>query len=315
MKRSYTLIFALIVSIFTLNAQDKLLTIEDVSYMNRSLFPSSVPQLQWIGDTDFYAYQKDNAIYKVSAKKGTETLLLDLDMLNTGLHLNGFDSLQRFPSVDLYQENACLFSSGNNYYRYDFNAHQLEKLNEVDENGQKIELHKSTGNIAFTIDNNLYCTVDGKTRQITEDTDPGIVNGQDVHRREFGISGGIFWSSDGNKIAFYRKDETMVSDYPLVDITQRVAEVDNTKYPMAGMTSEEVTLGVYDLNKEVTIYMKTGEPKDQYLTSITWGPGGKYIYIGILNRDQNHLKLNKYDASTGDFISTLFEEKNEKYKL
>ena len=33
------------------------------------------------------------------------------------------------------------------------------------------------------------------------------------------------------------------------------------------------------------------------------------IFIGVLNRDQNHLKFNKYNASTGEFIKTLFEEK------
>jgi dipeptidyl-peptidase-4 len=82
---------------------------------------------------------------------------------------------------------------------------------------------------------------------------------------------------------------------------------------MAGMTSEEVTLGVYHLKKDITVFMKTGDPKDQYLTSITWGPEGNFIYIGVLNRDQNHLKLNKYDATTGDYVSTLFEEKNDKY--
>jgi dipeptidyl-peptidase-4 len=105
----------------------------------------------------------------------------------------------------------------------------------------------------------------------------------------------------------------MVTGYPLVDVTARIAEVENTKYPMAGMTSEEVKLGVYDLAKGVTIYMKTGEPKDQYLTSVTWAPDGKSIYIGILNRDQNHLKLNQYDVATGELIKTLFEEMHPKY--
>jgi dipeptidyl-peptidase-4 len=313
MKKPVFVTAILLCSIFIVPAQDKMLTIEDVSYMNNSLFPARVPQLQWIGNTDNYAYQKDNAIYKVSAKKGTETLLLDLDMLNNGMHQNGFDSIKRMPSLDIYEDQACLFSSGNFYYRYDFNAHQLSRINEIMENGSRLKMHNATGNIAYTIDNNLYCSVSGETKQVTDDDDPGILNGQDVHRREFGISDGIFWSPAGDKLAFYRKDETMVTDYPLVDVTKRIAEVENTKYPMAGMTSEEVTLGVYDLKKEVTVFMKTGEPKDQYLTAITWDPSGDYIYIGILNRDQNHLKLNKYDVNTGDFVYTLFEEKHDKY--
>jgi len=105
----------------------------------------------------------------------------------------------------------------------------------------------------------------------------------------------------------------MVKDYPLVDIKKRIAEVENTKYPMAGMTSEEVTLGIYNIKTRNVIFVKSGDPNDQYLTSVTWDPTEKYIYIGILNRDQNHLKLNKYNVLTGDFVYTLFEEQNEKY--
>jgi dipeptidyl-peptidase-4 len=85
------------------------------------------------------------------------------------------------------------------------------------------------------------------------------------------------------------------------------------KYPFAGNTSHQVTLGVYHINTGKTIYLKTGEPKEQYLTNMTWSPDEKYIYINLVNRAQNHTWLNKYNASTGEFIKTLFEEKNEKY--
>jgi len=313
MKKSIFLLFTITLLSFSSFAQEKLLTIEDVSYMNRSLFPVRVQQLQWIGETNNYAYAKENAIYKVSAKRGTETLLIDLDMLNTALHLNGYDSIKRLPSLKFHDDQSCFFSSKGNYYNYSYVAHQIKKVNSVSEGAQNISYHYQSANVAFTIDNNLHYSSGGNSKQITEDDDPGIVNGQTVHRSEFGISSGIFWSPNGSKLAFYRKDETMVTDYPMVDVTKRVAEVENIKYPMAGMISEEVTLGVYDLAKDVTIYMKTGEPKDQYLTAVSWGPNNQYIFIGILNRDQNHLKLNQYDASTGDFVKTLFEETHPKY--
>ena len=105
----------------------------------------------------------------------------------------------------------------------------------------------------------------------------------------------------------------MVTDYPLVNTDTRIAEANIIKYPMAGMTSHHVTVGVYDLKDEQIIYLKTGEPKEQYLTNITWGPNDKYIYIAVLNRDQNHMKLNKYDAQSGEFVKTLFEEQHENY--
>ena len=114
-------------------------------------------------------------------------------------------------------------------------------------------------------------------------------------------------------MAFYRKDETMVTDYPLVDIETRIATLENTKYPMAGETNEEVKVAIYNPETRNTIFLKTVEPKTQYLTNVTWSPDEKQIYIAVLNRDQNHMKLNVYDAITGDFIKTLFEEKHKKY--
>ena len=105
----------------------------------------------------------------------------------------------------------------------------------------------------------------------------------------------------------------MVTDYPLMKIDSRLGSADMIKYPMAGMSSHHVVLGVYNFNTNKKIYIDTGEPKEQYLTNISWGPNDEYIYIAVLNRDQNHLKFNQYSAQDGSFIKTLFEEKSDKY--
>jgi dipeptidyl-peptidase-4 len=186
-------------------------------------------------------------------------------------------------------------------------------LNSYPEEAENVQASEKDSLLAYTIDNNLFISISGKQIQVTDDTDPGIVNGQTVHRNEFGISGGIFWSPTGQDLAYYRKDETMVSEYPIVSIDERIAEVRPVRYPMAGMTSEQVRLMVYHLKDGSTTTVKTGETADQYLTSVTWGPEGKDIYIALLNRDQNHLVLNRYDAATGDLIKTLFEEKDPEY--
>ena len=168
--------------------------------------------------------------------------------------------------------------------------------------------------LAYTIDNNLY-VLDraGKQTAVSNETNKGIVYGQAVHRNEFGIDGGIFWSPKGNKLAFYRMDETMVTDYPLVDISARIAQLKNIKYPMAGMTSHEVTIGVFDPNTQTIVYLKTRGPKDLYLTNVAWSPDEQFIYVAELNREQNHLQLNRYNATTGDFDKTLFEETDSRY--
>ena len=307
------LTFTIITGSLSLVAQEKLLTPEDAIYMNREIYPASISQLQWIEQTNNYAYAKEDAIYKVSAKGGTETLLVNLDMLNKGLNQNNYDSISRLPRITFFSPNSCRFKIKNNFFVYDIIDSKLQWINKVPDSAENIDFENDTRFIAYTADNNLFISIDGKIRQVTFDENKEIVNGKAVHRVEFGIEKGIFWSPESKMLAYYKKDETMVADYPLVDITSRIAKVENTKYPMAGMTSHEVTLNVYNLETEQTVTMKTGEPEDQYLTSVTWGPLGEYIYIGLLNREQNHLKLNKYNVLNGEFVATIIEEQHPKY--
>ena len=105
----------------------------------------------------------------------------------------------------------------------------------------------------------------------------------------------------------------MVADYPQVDIFPREATYEPDKYPMAGMTSHQVTVGVYDLQTQNTIYLKAGDPTDRYFTNIAWSPDNKTIYMFELNRDQNDSRLVAYDAETGDKIAELYRETSDKY--
>ena len=108
-------------------------------------------------------------------------------------------------------------------------------------------------------------------------------------------------------------DESMVTQYPLVDITARIGEVNNIRYPMAGMTSHQVMIGIYNPTTGKTHYLKTGDPTDRYFTNISWSPDGKSLYLIELNRDQNHAKLCRYDVETGELAATLLEETHPKY--
>lgn len=174
--------------------------------------------------------------------------------------------------------------------------------------GENKDYNEVGKHIAYTRKNNLY--VDDV--QVTDEPE-GVVCGQAVHRNEFGINKGTFWSPKGNLLAFYRMDESMVTDYPMVDISKRVGKLYNIKYPMAGMTSHKVTVGVYDVANNKTIYLKAGDPTDRYFTNISWSPDEKSIYLIELNRDQNHSKLCRYNASTGELEATLIEETSTKY--
>ena len=183
------------------------------------------------------------------------------------------------------------------------------------EGSQNITGSPDCQHFAFTIDNDLYFSDrDGRTTTVASSDDSNITYGQFVSRNEFGITGGIFWSGSGNRLAFYRKDETKVGTFPLLDITTRTGSLFEIKYPMAGMDSENVQVGIYDMASGSTVYVKADDfGREQYLTNITWSPDDRYLFIQVLDRSQRHCRLNMYDASTGDFVKTILSEDNDRF--
>jgi len=293
-------------------SQTKTLTL-DAIFKDRAIYPGFVHNLNPHFSQPYFTYPNDDdALVKVDAK-GKETVLLTLAELNTIVKSSGIEALKGFPAYTWVSDTKIRLLEENKWIELDVFAKKAEVRNSWNKDAENAEFSPEKNMVAYTLENNVYLSVGGAEKAITAETDKGIVCGQTVHRNEFGISKGLYWSPKANKLAFYRMDETMVTDYPLVDINAREAEVANTKYPMAGMTSHQVTLGVYDVASGKTIFIKTGEPKEQYLTNISWSPDEKYVFIGVLNRDQNHLKWNQYDAVTGDFIKTMFEEKSDRY--
>jgi len=301
-------------------AQQKMLTMED-AFLNKTLQPENLSNLQWVAHSNLYSYtakesEVDNLITGVAGSGKKDTVMSATYFKVIHKEMSG----KSFPHVNWLSTDSFYYSvSGKtnlDYEVFHLSARSENLANQIPVYADDIDIANKTMSVAYTWQNNLYvATRGGNQIKITNDneTRQDIVNGKGAHRQEFGITKGTFWSPAGDAIAFYRIDQSKVMDYPLVDITERPAKDTLMKYPMAGSTSQSVTVGVYNVSTKKLIFLKTGEPYEQYLTNITWSPDGKQIYISVLNRDQNHLWLNKYDAVTGDFIKTLFEEKDDKY--
>lgn len=318
MKKIIFLFFAGLASISI--AQNKLLTMEEAVVKQRSsLAPARLKQLSWIKDSDHYFFfatrNNEETLVIGDGKTGKEINTLTLDHLNQSILASGNKVLNSFPSITWINAANFQFIANEKRYNYQLSTKKtgIAGNNELPETAENNDVAEKTNYVAYTVDNNLY-VYDGKsTLPVTNDKDVNIVNGKSVHREEFGIVKGTFWSPDGDLLAFYRMDQTMVTDYPIIDWTTRPAHNENIKYPMAGDKSHEVSVGVYNVQNGQTTFLKTGEPKDQYLTNIAWSPDQQHVYIAVLNREQNHLWLNSYNATTGLFEKTLFEERNEKY--
>lgn len=189
---------------------------------------------------------------------------------------------------------------------------------EIPEGAANQDFNLKSKHLAYTIDGNLYVkTADGEVIQVSNDgsTDgsDNIVYGRSVHRDEFGISKGTFWSPDGQQLAFYRMDQSMVAGYPQVDIKQRIAAVKMDKYPMAGETSHQVRVGIYDVRSRKTTWLQLIGAPDDYHTNLSWSPDGSTMYVFELNRDQNDMRLVAYNTEDGRMESQLLQECHDKY--
>jgi len=248
-----------------------------------------------------------------AAESTKQTDALTLTQFNAALSSASLSAVKAFPLMAWTADKQFTFELDKKYVTCDIDSKKITANRDLGEDAANKDIADKSNYVAYTIKNNLF-VYDGKEKLIvTNDADVNIVNGQSVHRDEFGIKKGTFWSPKGTLLAFYRMDQTMVTDYPVIDWTTRPAQNVNIKYPMAGDKSHEVTVGVYNVATGKTVFLKTGEPKEQYLTNIAWSNDEQYVYIAVLNREQNHLKLNKYNATTGLLEKTLFEEKHEKY--
>ncbi len=301
-------------------AQNKKLTMEDAIVNARTtLAPKNLSQLNWIKNSDVYYYVNNTetpaTMYAGSTSIKADEKIITLVDINDRLKRLKYDTLAKFPVVEWKTDKRFVFTIGKNEFEYDITRYAvyLNRTVSLNDGAEKNDVDTATGKIAYSVKNNLFVYTGTYNAQVTNDENENIVNGSSVHRDEFGITKGTFWSPTGNKLAFYRMDQTMVTDYPIMDISKQPAQINNIKYPMAGGASHQVTVGVYDVKSQKKIFLQTGEPKDQYLTNISWSPDEKFIYVQVLNRDQNHLKLNRYNAETGTFDKTLFEERDEKY--
>lgn len=292
-------------------AQLKKITLEEgVLQQNRKFAADKLTGFQWIPNTSNYVYYTDTWTKMVTAstKDNSAKALVTLSEINTALGTK----IKNFFGTVWIDSNTILVVDAGKYYSYSIAAKLGKLQQETAETFENITFDSSKNNVAFTEENNLYYLNKNKQKiSITSNSDKNIVSGQAISRSEFGISGGIFWSSKATFLAYYQKDETDVANYPILDINETPGKLVNLKYPMIGQKSEKPKVGIYNLATGLTVFISPRNNQDDYLTNLSWSPDEKYILIAEVNRAQNDMCLNVYDASSGKFIRTILNETND----
>ena len=324
-----TLAFICLSVIMTMAQNLKSFTLEDLIPGGSNYYNCSIKNLygvQWWGNQCILPDVEEVKV--INPKNGKESVLFTLEDINKGLEtstvkLRKMRALYdvRFPEserpiVMLMQPEYIVFLN--------FETKQVERLIALNKGAANVEVSPNHQAAAYTIGDALYVSRNENASQTTllspefanpetAPKDHDLVYGQAVHRNEFGIMGGIFWSPKGNRLAYYRMDQSRVTDYPQVNIDTRIATLEPDKYPMAGMTSHKVTVCVYDMNSGKTVTLQAGDPTDRYFTNVSWAPDEEKIYVIELNRDQNHAQLVRYNAADGAREAVIYEETHPKY--
>ena len=299
----------------SLSAQDKLFTLEDLNFGGTN-YHNMQPKNMWLTWWGDQLIQTDvEACYTIDAKTGKKATLFTLDEVNEWAKSDDERYVRHLMNATFPYPDKPIVQVGNRHavILVDFNQKKIVWQDSI--SGQTANDWNATSRATAYVEDHQLFVVDaeGQKHQISTDGSREIVYGQSVHRNEFGIEKGTFWSPDGQRLAFYRMDQSMVADYPQVDIFPREATYEPDKYPMAGMTSHKVTVGIYDLQTDKTVYLQAGDPTDRYFTNISWSPDGKTIYMFELNRAQNDCRLVSYDATTGEKLAELYRETSDKY--
>jgi dipeptidyl-peptidase-4 len=286
------------------------LTLEQSTSGIRSILPESILDFQWMSDSKCYTQLSSDFGYLLKGTaKGEE-----MDTLLSTQEFNELAGAELFAIYGVEWKEASKFwiSNRGNYYEFDISNNTAKTLVTLPQEAANATQSGSSGAVAYTDENNVRIMgTDGKAHTVTEIEDPSIVSGQAIARSEFGITNGLFWSPNGSRLAFYQKDESNVGDYPLLDNSTTPGTLMSIKYPMAGQGSEKARVGIYDLTSKKLVYFETRNGEENYLTNLSWTPDNKYVFIAEVNRNQDHMWLNVFDATTGAFVKTLLEEESD----
>ncbi len=306
------LLFILLFSFFSFSVFSQINYIDLKGVFKGKYSVERLSYLSWRPQTNQCAYVDNDVLLLTDAKTGKEEKFLDKSQLGSLLNLN----LTRFPKFAWVDKDILYFEALNK--TFNVVTHEIIDLPSEEIIDQQLK------SLLFVVKKGKYVYVESILNQyqpilLCPDTGKNIVFGESVHRSEWGIEEGQYFSPNGNYICFYRMDESMVEDYPLVNTVTPIATVETMKYPMAGRTSHVVTAGIFDVKqsvaqgKTVYHYIKTDKADGEFLTNITFSPDEKYLYITHLNRAQDHAKLIEYNLLTGEKTRVLIEETDTRY--
>lgn len=314
----------LIITISTLSAQEKSISLDDI---NEGVF-----RAEYMSALRSMNNGKEYSVYNYDRKSKTSTIdVYDYktgDKVRTLLNSADIEGIDYIISYQFSDDEAKLLlatklkqiyrrSSVGIYYVYDLNLKELTLVSE--HQIQEPTFNGDSSKLAYGYNNNLFVKDlnSGETKQLTSDGKVNhIINGITdwVYEEEFSVVRAFDWNISGDKIAFIRFDETEVPEFSMDIMGNELYPTQQVfKYPKAGEKNAEVSLHIYDLKTDQTSQVDLSDFNNYYIPRIKWTKDSSLLSVQLLNRPQNKLDLILVDASNNNATSLLHQETDDAY--
>ncbi len=303
------------------------LTLDRILDNPRSLM-APLPTVQWIPGTDSFSMLRpgaspDQQLVVAFAASGGHRDLFDLERFRVAMAaagMPGAKNLKGLPAAfGWVDRNTLRVQAPDGVYHWDVNGAAAVRRLSLPPGAGSVTCSKRDTRAAYLLNHQLFVQ-EGTERyaMVTEDGSEDVVYGGAAHRAEFGIHDGLWWGPNERYLACYREDLSPIAIYPYADHTVMPPKRIHGRYPMAGQVHSAVKVGIYDTEGRSLHYLEAettadGKAKDVYWTNVTFGPKGEKIYVAIVNRDQDHMDLVRFDLATGRREKILFSEEDKEW--
>lgn len=320
MKKKW--LFAMAVALcFSLNAQKKTISLEDI-WAKGTFRTEYINEIRSLADGEHYCVLTGEGIREYEYATGKDLgLYLDFSQLD----LQEGDRVADY-TISNDNEKILLAVNPELIYRHSYTAYYYlynikdKSFKKIDDRRIRLaEISPSNDKIAYVYDNNLYC-LDIATMESIQITKDGlynhIINGSTdwVYEEEFAITKGFFWNKTGEKIAYYRFDESEVREYDMTMFPKESLYPVHYKYkyPKAGEDNSKVDIFVYDLKKGESRQVPICDDYDVYYPRIQWTQNENELCVTFLNRHQNDYRLYIANVNTME-KEVVFTDKDKCY--
>jgi dipeptidyl-peptidase-4 len=277
-------------------------------------FAPDLVDLQWMRDGSAYTILDDTAgqtnLYRVDAASGNRTILLrGGDLVPAGarepIDVESYQFSKDDAKLLIFTKSARVWRqrTKGTFYVWDFTAKRLLPVSTKPGYQMFAKLSPDGRLVAFVRDNNIFVTdlAAGTETAVTTDGAENIINGTSdwAYEEELDLRDAFRWSPDGQRIAFWRLDQTAVRPFYLVNADSLYPVLVPVRYPKAGTPNSHVRIGVAELATRRTTWIDLGAEPDIYVVAMDFADSPAEIWLTRLNRHQNRLDLLLADARTG----------------